>query len=100
MWRLHERTHPALTDEGGALLDEHTGRWIHLTPTATAAVLLLLSSTSQQQAADRFAERYGIPRSRAADDVGAVADVLTAQGLATRAEAQPSRRRPRWGWRR
>ncbi|MFI9240970.1 hypothetical protein [Streptomyces sp. NPDC053079] len=33
MWRLCESAHAVLTDEGGAILDEHTGRWTQLTPT-------------------------------------------------------------------
>ncbi|MGO4752908.1 hypothetical protein AB4212_30580, partial [Streptomyces sp. 2MCAF27] len=61
MWQLRESTHPVLTDEGGAILNEHTGRWTYLTPTASTAVMLLLASTTQDEAASRFAERYGIP---------------------------------------
>ncbi|OMI34013.1 PqqD family peptide modification chaperone [Streptomyces sparsogenes] len=95
MWQLHESTHPVLTDEGGAILDEHTGRWIYLTPTASAAVMLLLASTTQAEAADRFAERYGILGEQAAADVRAVAQALTAQGL-TGTDDAPARRR-RWG---
>ena len=96
MWQLRERAHPILTDEGGAILDEHTGRWTQLTPTAAAAVLLLLSCPTQEQAAARFAERYGIGVEQAATDVRTVADTLTAQGIAASDQA-PSRRRW-WRW--
>lgn len=96
MWQLRERAHSVLTDEGGAILDEHTGRWTQLTPTAAAAVMLLLSCPTEQQAVDRFAERYRIPVEQAATDVRTVADSLTGKGLAQTAN-RPSRRR--W-WRR
>ncbi|MFI9206289.1 PqqD family peptide modification chaperone [Streptomyces sp. NPDC053048] len=95
--RLRESAHAVLTDEGGAILDECTGRWTHLTPTASAALLLLLAGTTQEQAASRFAERYGIGAEQAVRDVRTVADTLAAQGLAA-VEPAPSRRRWRW-WR-
>ncbi|BFO23103.1 hypothetical protein SHKM778_94910 (plasmid) [Streptomyces sp. KM77-8] len=49
MWQLRESAHPVLTDEGGAILDERTGRWTHLTPTASAAVMLLLAGTPRRR---------------------------------------------------
>ncbi|MFB6963089.1 PqqD family protein [Streptomyces sp. NPDC056309] len=97
MWRLCERTHPVLTDEGGAILSEDTGRWSYLTPTASAAVMLLLASTNEEEAAGCFAERYGIPGEQAAADVRTVAQALTAQGLAHDGE-EPAPRRRWWGW--
>lgn len=97
MWRLRDGSHPVLTDEGGAILNEHTGRWAYLTPTASAVVMLLLSGCTPEQAADRFAERYGIPSGQAATDVRAVAAALTAQGLVHDGE-EPARGRCRWVW--
>jgi hypothetical protein len=91
VWQLCEHAHPVLTDEGGAVLDERTGRWTHLTPTAAAAVMLLLASTTTAQAINQYRERYGIGTEQAAADVGAVADTLTGQGLA-RTTPAPSRR--------
>ncbi|MEU8968187.1 PqqD family peptide modification chaperone [Streptomyces monashensis] len=96
MWQLHETAHPVLTDEGGAILDEHTGRWSYLTPTASAAVMLLLASTDQQEAADQFAERYGIGAGQAAADVRAVTETLAVQGLAH--DGTKPARRPRGYW--
>ncbi|WP_330479634.1 HPr-rel-A system PqqD family protein [Streptomyces platensis] len=93
MWRLRESTHPVLTDEGGALLDERTGRWTHLTPTASAAVMLLLAGATEEEAAGQYATRYGIGAEQAAADIRTVA-ALTAQGLAT---TDPVSRRW-WGW--
>ncbi|GHI98028.1 PqqD family peptide modification chaperone [Streptomyces olivaceus] len=93
--RLRESAHAVLTDEGGAILDERTGRWTHLTPTASAALLLLLAGTTEDQAARRFAERYGITAEQAARDVRTVVGTLTAQGLA--AAPVPARRWWRWG---
>lgn len=99
MWRLREGTHPVLTDEGGALLSEQTGRWAYLTPTASSAVMLLLASTTQEEAADRYAERYGIGVGQAAVDVRTVAEALAVQGLAHDGQAPARPRRRRWGWR-
>ncbi|GGU59955.1 hypothetical protein GCM10010211_26220 [Streptomyces albospinus] len=98
MWQLRERAHPILTDQGGAILDEHTGRWTQLTPTAAAAVMLLLSCPTEQQAADRFAQRYGIGAEQAATDIRAVASNLMAKGLAHDGQSPARRRRWRW-WR-
>lgn len=95
MWQLREGAHPVLTDEGGAVLDEHTGRWTFLTPTASAAVMLLLASTSQEEAADQFAERYGIGAGQAAADIRTVAETLTVQGLAHNGQ-EPAQSRHRW----
>lgn len=95
MWQLAESAHPVLTDEGGAILDERTGRWTHLTPTASATVMLLLAGTTEEEAAGQYAERYGIDAGQAAADIHTVADALTAQGLAT---AQPASRRRWWEW--
>ncbi|MFF3547479.1 PqqD family peptide modification chaperone [Streptomyces platensis] len=94
MWRLRESIHPVLTDEGGAILDERTGRWTHLTPTASAAVMLLLAGTTEEEAAGQYATRYGIGFEQAAADVRTVAAALTAQGLAA---TDPVSRRW-WGW--
>ncbi|MGY5130286.1 PqqD family peptide modification chaperone [Streptomyces nigrescens] len=96
MWRLCESTHPVLTDEGGAILDERTGRWTHLTPTASAAVMLLLAGGTEEEAAGQYATRYGISAKQAATDVCTVAAALTAQGLA--ATEPPRRGRGWWRW--
>ncbi|WP_371097150.1 PqqD family protein [Streptomyces sanglieri] len=95
--RLRESTHTVLTNEGGAILNERTGRWTYLTPTATAAVMLLLAGTSEEQAASRFAERYGIGAKQAASDMRTVADTLATRGLAA-TEPAPAHRWWRW-WR-
>lgn len=94
MWQLRESAHTVLTDEGGALLDERTGRWTQLTPTASAAVLLLLSGATEEEAAGQYTTRYGIGFEQAAADVRTVAAALTAQGLATVVPVS----RHWWGW--
>lgn len=101
MWRLREHTHPVLTDDGGAILNERTGRWTHLTPTAAAAVMLLCASTTREEAAGQYAERYRLTPGRAAADLATVADALTTAGLAENGpEPESARRRRwfRWGW--
>lgn len=96
MWQLCEGAHPVLTDEGGAILDERTGRWTHLTPTAAAAVMLLLAGNTEEQTAGQYAARYGLPPEHAARDVRMVLDSLTSQGLTRSPEAAA---RPRRWWR-
>ncbi|WP_328912031.1 MULTISPECIES: PqqD family protein [unclassified Streptomyces] len=99
MWQLREEAHLVLTDDGGAVLNEHTGRWTHLTSTAAAAVMLLCASVTREEAAEQYAEHYGLTSSRAAADITTVADALTAAGLATDGQLTTSRRRRfRWGW--
>jgi len=94
VWELRRGTHAVLTDEGGAILDERTGRWTHLTPTAAAAVMLLCTGHTPTEAAGAFAERYGIPAAQAVRDVRTVADQLAAAGLASVSPA----RRCWWRW--
>ncbi|MDV9200157.1 hypothetical protein [Streptomyces sp. Wh19] len=65
MWRLAESAHPVLTDEGGAILDERTGRWTHLTLTACAALMLLFAGATMKETAGQYAERYGIDAGQA-----------------------------------
>lgn len=91
MLRLAETAHAVLTDDGGVFLDERTGRWTQMTPTASAAVQLLLATDSPQEAAQRYAERYRIPPERAWADVTEVANRLAARGL-TAGEEIPRRR--------
>jgi hypothetical protein len=97
MWELRKGTCAVLTDEGGAILDERTGRWTHLTPTAAAVVMLLCAGCALEEAAADFARRYQIPAEQAARDVGAVADALAAAGLVA---VRPQRRRAWRRWRR
>lgn len=94
--QLREGTHPVLTDDGGAILDERTGRWTQLTSTAAAAVLALLATDTAEQAAERYAARYDITPAQALDDVQTVADSLTTSGLTT---SGPAVRRRRYLWR-
>ncbi|MCD9195021.1 PqqD family peptide modification chaperone [Streptomyces albireticuli] len=94
MWQLREGSHPVLTDEGGAILNERTGRWVYLTPTAAAAVLLLTASGSEDRAAEQYGTRYGLSPERALADVRAVAAALTTRGIA----GEPVSRTRWWGW--
>ncbi|MBB5119430.1 hypothetical protein AF335_20560 [Streptomyces eurocidicus] len=94
MWQLREGSRPVLTDEGGAILNERTGRWTYLTPTASAAVLFLLASGDQGQASEQYSALYRLSPEQAAADVRAVADALTTQGISR--ELVPRTRR--WGW--
>ncbi|MGO4425376.1 PqqD family peptide modification chaperone [Streptomyces sp. MCAF7] len=82
MWQLREGAHAILADDGGAILDERTGRWTYLAPTASAAVMILLAGATKHQAVEQYATRYGISTVQAAADVRTVTDALTSQGLA------------------
>ncbi|MET9293322.1 PqqD family protein [Streptomyces sp. NPDC003077] len=94
MWRLRKDAHPVLTDEGGAILSERTGRWTYLTPSAAWALRCLLAAGDETQAAGPYAARYGLPPVQAAADLRSVAAHLAAQDL-TVPPALPRR----WGWR-
>lgn len=94
MWQLRDRVHPVLTDDGGAILDERSGRWTHLVPTAAAAVLALCACTTMEQAARQYATRYGLTTDHATADITTVADALVAAGIAT---TNPRPRRS-WWW--
>lgn len=94
MWQLREGAHAILADDGGAILDERTGRWTHLTPTASAAVMILLAGATKHQAVEQYATRYDITTVQAAADIRTVADALTSQGLAVTEIASASR--PWW----
>ncbi|GLF97800.1 hypothetical protein [Streptomyces yaizuensis] len=96
MWHLRDSTHPVLTDEGGAILDERTGRWTHLTPTAAAAVMLLLAGNTPAQAAQKYAIRYRLATNHAWEDIRTVSDALAATGLARTGPTSHHRRW--WGW--
>ncbi|MGW7641839.1 PqqD family peptide modification chaperone [Streptomyces decoyicus] len=95
MWQLRKTAHLVLTDDGGAILDERTGRWTQLTPTSSAAVMLLLAGGSEDDAARQYAARYGIDADQAAKDIAGVASSLTERGIATTTTATL---RSRWRW--
>ncbi|GAA2698418.1 MULTISPECIES: PqqD family peptide modification chaperone [Actinosynnema] len=98
MWRLREGVHAVLTDEGGTLLDERTGRWTDLSPSASTAARLVLDADTEHRAVEDFAARYGLAHERAAADLDALARDLAGRGLLLSGMAghQP----PRWlrGW--
>ncbi|UCM90417.1 PqqD family peptide modification chaperone [Streptomyces marincola] len=92
--RLRDGVHAILTDTAGALLDERSGRWTHLSGTAAVALRLLLSTEERRQAIEEFAGRFAVPREQAEQDLLAVERGLTDRGLL----AAPRRRGRRW-WR-
>ncbi|MFE7130879.1 PqqD family peptide modification chaperone [Streptomyces sp. NPDC057638] len=97
--RLREHAHPVLTDEGGAILDERSGRWTHLTPTAAAALLVLCASSTHEQAVGQYAARYPITPGQADTDITAVTIALAAAGLAgTGGPCASANRRTRRRW--
>ncbi|GAA3845910.1 hypothetical protein GCM10022243_10150 [Saccharothrix violaceirubra] len=89
MRRLREGVHPALTDEGGVLLDEHTGTWTLLTPTAASAFTTLLAAPDLDTAATRFACLHRIDPDVAGRDLRAVDRRLREDGLLTTGPDRP-----------
>ncbi|WP_016697755.1 MULTISPECIES: PqqD family peptide modification chaperone [Actinoalloteichus] len=92
MLRLRADVHHALTGEGGALLDERTGRWTYLSPSASMALRALLHSDSMEQASRVYADRYGVDPLVARSDLEQVVDAV--RGLLH--QHRTSVRRRRW----
>ncbi|TDC73374.1 PqqD family protein [Streptomyces hainanensis] len=98
MRELADRAHPALTLDGGAILDEWTGQWHELSPAASVALLLLGNATPEQAAAN-YASHFGIPAAQATADIAQVHRALDDAGLLAHTKpAAPARGRRRWRW--
>ncbi|WP_433191239.1 lasso peptide biosynthesis PqqD family chaperone [Actinoallomurus sp. CA-150999] len=66
---------------GAVLLDERTGRYHHLNPTAHLIVAGLLEGATQAEAAERLATAYPDAAARADSDTGELISHLTRAGL-------------------
>ncbi|MFD0688031.1 lasso peptide biosynthesis PqqD family chaperone [Actinomadura fibrosa] len=69
------------TDYGAVLLDERSGDYWQLNPTAAAAVRLLAGGRSVEEAAERLAEEFDVDRSRALSDVQELVEALRSARL-------------------
>ncbi|WP_043632549.1 lasso peptide biosynthesis PqqD family chaperone [Nonomuraea candida] len=71
------------TEYGLVLLDEGSGRYWRLNETGALVATVLIEGGTPETAARRLADRYGIHRPRAEQDVRALLNALVAAGLAT-----------------
>ncbi|MEV7687202.1 lasso peptide biosynthesis PqqD family chaperone [Streptomyces bungoensis] len=72
----------AKTDYGTVLLDQRSGEYWELNPTATLAVDTLMAGGDEETAAAAITERFDVDADRARADVRALVEQLRAGGLA------------------
>lgn len=81
--RLGVNVSTAETDYGSVLLDERSGSYWELNPTATLVVRTLLDGGDEADAAAAVAEEFDIDRTQAQQDVEALVRQLRSSGLAS-----------------
>ena len=79
--RLRDGVSSAETDYGIMLLDEDSGRYWNLNPTAALVLHTLLEGGTPDQAAHQLSERYAVEAAAAGRDVRELLDGLGAAGL-------------------
>jgi Coenzyme PQQ synthesis protein D (PqqD) len=79
--RLRDGVSTAETDYGIMLLDEDSGRYWNLNPTAALVLRTLLDGGTPDQAAIELTERYSVEAATAGRDVRELLDGLRAAGL-------------------
>ena len=79
--KLRDGVSAADTDYGTVLLDEDSGRYWNLNPTAALVVRSLLAGGTPEQAAQQLAERYQVAAETAGRDVRELLDGLRSAGL-------------------
>jgi hypothetical protein len=82
--RLRDGVSSADTDYGIILLDEDSGRYWNLNPTAALALRTLLDGGSPAEAARQLTERYEVEAGTAGRDVQELVDELRGAGLVER----------------
>jgi Coenzyme PQQ synthesis protein D (PqqD) len=85
--KLRDGVSSADTDYGIVLLDEDSGRYWNLNPTAAQALQTLLDGGTADQAAQALTERYAVDAGAAHRDVRELLDGLEAAGLLERGSA-------------
>ncbi|MFI0902135.1 lasso peptide biosynthesis PqqD family chaperone [Streptomyces sioyaensis] len=80
--RFGDKVSTAATDYGTVLLDERSGQYWELNPTASLIVTTLLAGGDETAAADALIAEFGIDRTRAEQDVATLVAELRASGLA------------------
>ena len=79
--RLRDGVSSADTDYGIVLLDEDSGQYWNLNPTAARILRLLLEGGTPAEAVQAITEEYAVDAETAARDVGDVVDGLRSAGL-------------------
>ena len=79
--RLRDGVSSADTDYGTVLLDEHSGQYWNLNPTAALALRTLLGGGSPAEAVRQITERYSVDAETAGRDVQELVDALRSAGL-------------------
>ncbi len=87
--RLRDGVSAADTDYGTVLLDEDSGRYWNLNPTAAVALRTLLDGGSAAEAVRQLTERYAVDAGTAGRDVQELVDGLRQAGLVERQEPRP-----------
>ena len=81
MLKLRDGVSAADTDYGMALLDEDSGQYWNLSPTAALALRTLLDGASTAQAVRELTEQYEVDADTASQDVEALLGELHSAGL-------------------
>jgi hypothetical protein len=87
--KLRDGVSTADTDYGMALLDEVSGEYWNLNPTAALALRTLLGGGSPAQAVQELTEQYAVDHETASQDVQDLLGELHSAGLVTE-QAAPS----------
>ncbi|MFE3927342.1 lasso peptide biosynthesis PqqD family chaperone [Streptomyces sp. YIM B13508] len=69
------------TEYGMALLDQNSGEYFTLNPTAALIVRTLLDGTSRQQAVTALTDRYDVPAEQVEEDITRILEKLRAARL-------------------
>ncbi|MEU0768667.1 lasso peptide biosynthesis PqqD family chaperone [Streptomyces albogriseolus] len=69
------------TEYGMALLDQNSGEYFTLNPTAALIVRTLLDGTSRQQAVTALTDRYDVPAEQVEEDITRILEELRAARL-------------------
>jgi coenzyme PQQ synthesis protein D (PqqD) len=77
------------TDYGMALLDEVSGEYWNLNPTAALALRTLLGGGSPAQAVQELTEQYAVDAETAGQDIEDLLGELQSAGLVTEQAASP-----------
>jgi hypothetical protein len=86
--KLRDGVSIADTDYGMALLDEDSGQYWNLNPTAALALRMLLDGGTTAKAVQELTEQYAVDPDTASKDVGDLVGELQSAGLVTE-EAAP-----------
>jgi hypothetical protein len=87
--KLRDGVSAADTDYGMALLDEVSGEYWNLNPTAALALRTLLGDGSPAQAVQELTEQYAVDPETASQDVQDLLGELRSAGLVTEQAASP-----------